>query len=191
MNYFAKTILTTFFLLYLTLLCSCVSPVYTDYDHEAVSKFAQYNCFEIVSSENYENDEDVVLGPILNRRIERELKSILQTLGFTDQCSLPDFRVRYHTTKKTIRRLNSFGVGTFRERCYGYPGFVSYQNFYIDQYEEGTFLVDIIDPQLDEVVWRGAYVKRLGMQALSDKEIRAMLAKILDRFPPEIRPNTD
>lgn len=191
MSHLVKTISIVLFLFCLAALSGCVSPVYTDYDRGAVHKFNDYKCFEVVSGEEQSDNKDTVLSPIVTRRIEHELNTVLKAHGFTDQCPSPDFRVRFHTVQKTVNQLNDFGFdpfyyGTFYGCRYGYSYIGSYPRLHLDQYEEGTFLVDIIDVQSNETVWRGAYVKRLGVQAPTDMEIRAILTEILEQFPPEL-----
>ena len=165
-------------------LVGCVSPVRVDYDREAAPKFHSYQCFEVDSRELRANYMDIVLSPIVDRRIERELNAVLKMRGFSNDCAQPDFRVTFDTKKKKVTELNDLGVGPTPYRRYPYSGFGGYSNVQIDQYEEGTFIVDIIDMQSKELVWRGAYVKRLGWNAPTDAEIREIIIETLAQFPP-------
>jgi len=165
-------------------LVGCVSPVRVDYDREAAQKFHSYQCFEVDTREQRSNYQDVVLSPIVDRRIERELNAVLKMRGFSNSCAKPDFRVTFNTTKKTVTELNDLGVGPSPYRRYPYSGYGGYSNVQIDQYEEGTFIVDIIDEASKELVWRGAYVKRLGWNAPTDAEIREIIIETLAQFPP-------
>ena len=54
----------------------------------------------------------------------------------------------------------------------------------MNEYEEGTFLIDIIDAASQQLVWRGAYVKRLGWSAPDEAEVQKMVSSILAAFPP-------
>ena len=175
---------TFLLLLSLALFSGCVSPVRVDYDREAAQKLQSYKCFEVDSRELRSNYQDVVLSPIVDRRIERELNAVLKMRGFSNECATPDFRVTFNTAKKTITELNDLGIGASPYRRYPYRGYGGYSNVQIDQYEEGTFLVDIIDMQSKELVWRGAYVKRLGWNAPTDAEIREIIIETLAQFPP-------
>ena len=44
-------------------------------------------------------------------------------------------------------------------------------------------IVDIIDAQSNELVWRGAYTKRLEWSAPTDEEVRQIVQGILAKFP--------
>ena len=171
-------------LLPLFALVGCVSPVRVDYDSEAAHKFYNYQCFEVDSREARANYQEVVLSPIVDRRIQRELNAVLKMRGFSNDCAKPDFRITFNTAKKTVTELNDLGVGPSPYRRYPYSGFGGYSNVQIDQYEEGTFIVDIIDEATKELVWRAAYVKRLGWNAPTDAEIREIIIETLAQFPP-------
>ena len=171
-------------LLPLLALVGCVSPVRVDYDRGAAPKFQSYKCFAVDSRELGTHDQGIALSPIVDRRIERELNAVLKMRGFSDECATPDFRVAFNTAQKTITELNDLGIGAAPYRRSAYHGYGGYSNIQIDQYQEGTFIIDIIDMQSQELVWRGAYVKRLGWHAPTDAEIRAIIIETLAQFPP-------
>ena len=171
-------------LLPLLALVGCVSPVRVDYDRGAAPKFQSYKCFAVDSRELGSHDQGIALSPIVDRRIERELNAVLKMRGFSDECATPDFRVAFNTAQKTVTELNDLGIGAAPYRRSAYHGYGGFSNIQIDQYQEGTFILDIIDMQSQELVWRGAYVKRLGWHAPTDAEIRAIIIETLAQFPP-------
>jgi hypothetical protein len=171
-------------LLPLLALVGCVSPVRVDYDRGAAPKFQSYKCFAVDSRELGTHDQGIALSPIVDRRIERELNAVLKMRGFSDECATPDFRVAFNTAQKTVTELNDLGIGAAPYRRSAYHGYGGFSNIQIDQYQEGTFILDIIDMQSQELVWRGAYVKRLGWHAPTDAEIRAIIIETLAQFPP-------
>ena len=171
-------------LLLVLILVGCVSPVRVDYDRGAAPKLQSYKCFAVDSRELGTNYQSIALSPIVDRRIERALKAELLAKGFTQDCATPDFRVAFNTAQKTITELNDLGIGATPYRRSAYHGYAGYSNIQIDQYQEGTFIIDIIDMQSQELVWRGAYVKRLGWHAPTDAEIRAIIIETLAQFPP-------
>ena len=54
----------------------------------------------------------------------------------------------------------------------------------IDQYEEGTLIIDVLDGQNRQLMWRGADSRRLGRAAPQQEEIRKSVEQILAEFPP-------
>lgn len=178
-------------LLLLLPLAGCVSPTTVDYDRSAVGKLSSYKCFQLDSRDARANYQDVVLSPIVDRRIERALETELLAKGFSNNCAKPDFRVSFNTVTKSKTEVHDFGTGLSAFRRYPYHGYGGYSYIDIDQYEEGTFVVDIIDHVSKELVWRGAYVKRLGWSAPTETEVQKIVAKILEEFPPGIAPKPD
>jgi len=175
----------TFLLLAAIFLSGCVSPTTVDYDRSAASKFGDYKCFTIDSRETRSNYQDVVLSPIVDRRIEQAIGQTLSAKGMTQDCAQADFRVTFNTITKTKTEVNDLGIGATPFRRHPYFGYSGYSQIDIDQYEQGTFIVDIIDNQSKELVWRGAYTKRLGWSAPNDEEVQVIVEEILESFPPQ------
>jgi hypothetical protein len=161
----------------------CISPTIVDYDRASVSKFDSYHCFVIDNREARANYQDVVLSPIVDRRIESAISQTLAAKGMKQDCAQPDFRVTFNTVTQTKTKVNDIGVGSTPFRRHPYFGSSTYSHFDIDQYEQGTFVVDIIDNQSKQLVWRGAYTKRLGWSAPDDAEVQKIVNEILANFP--------
>ena len=162
----------------------CATPTTVDYDRAAASRLADYECFAVQSRENRVENAGVVLSPIVDRRIERALRSQLRAKGFTDDCASPDFRVSFRTMTERRTEVRDFGIGPTPFRHYPYFGYHGHSRIDIDQYEEGTFIVDITDAETGELVWRGAYAKRIGWSAPGEEEVTRIVAAILEDFPP-------
>jgi hypothetical protein len=186
-----KSLPYSLLLLSLLILAGCVSPTTVDYDRAAIGKFNSYKCFAIDSREARTDYQDVVLSPIVDRRIERALQAELSAKGFTSDCARPDFRVTFNTITKTVTDVNDFGLGLSPFRRHPYYGYGGYSRIDIDQYEAGTFIIDIIDATSKELVWRGAYTKRLGWSAPTDADVQKIIAEILTAFPPVTAPKPD
>lgn len=169
-------------LMALALLVGCVSPTSYDYEQSAVGEMSAYRSFQIDSREARSAYQDVVLSPIVDRRIERAIERELMAKGFAKVEGQPDFRVTFNTTTKTRTEINDFGPPPFRRYPYSY-GYGS-RRLDIDEYEEGTFLIDIVDAGNKQLVWRGAYVKRLGWTAPDEAEVQTIVSSILAGFPP-------
>jgi hypothetical protein len=176
MKFFLPTILAL-----LAFLVGCVTPTSYDYDQAAIEEMSAYDTFTIDSRETRSDYQDVVLSPIVDRRIERAINRELTAKGFEPVSDNPEFRVTFNTVTKTRTEINDFGPPPFRRYpYYGYGG----RHLDIDQYEEGTFLINIIDTASKQLVWRGAYVKRLGWSAPDEAEVQKIVSSILAGFPP-------
>lgn len=177
--------LASFLVLFALILSGCVSPTTVDYDRSATARLLEYRCFTIDSRETRANYQDVVLSPIVDRRIEHAIGQTLRAKGLRDDCTQPDFRVTFNTVTKTKTQINDLGVGPTPFRRYPYFGYAGYSRIDIDQYEQGTFIIDIIDQTSKELVWRGAYTQRLGWSAPDDEEVQKIVSEILASFPPQ------
>lgn len=171
-------------LLPLLSLVGCVSPTRVDYDSASIEKIRGYKCYSIDTRETRSHYQDVTLSPIVDRRIERSIETVMQQRGFANDCATPDFRVTFNTIKKTKTEVTDLGIGATPFRRYPYHGYGGYSRYNVDQYEEGTFVLDIIDEASKELVWRGTYVKRLGWDAPTDAQVLDIVTEILAQFPP-------
>jgi len=183
-------IILTGILLIILFLAGCVSTVFVDYDHEAATKFVAYKCFTVDTADSTEASEDLVFSPIAYRRFEHAIKIGLKERGYDSDCSEVDFIVRFHAAKRTINEIDFFN-NVHPLRPY-YPSFYPDAGFfpppYIDRYDEGIFVIDIIDAQSEELVWRGTYTERIGRRPHDNEEVCILINRILERFSPlEIR----
>lgn len=167
------------------MLSGCVTPTTVDYDRAAVAQFPEYQCFVIDNRETRAHYQDVVLSPIVDRRIEQAIGQTLRAKGMRDDCAQPDFRVTFNTVTKTKMEVTDLGVGPTPFRRHPYFGYAGYRTLDIDQYEQGTFIIDIVDQESKQLVWRGAYTKRLGWSAPGDEEVQQIVGEILAEFPPK------
>ena len=166
-------------------LSGCVSPTTVDYDRSVAAQFANWQCYTIDSREARASYQDVVLSPIVDRRIEQAINQALQAKGMREDCPEADFRVTFNTLTTTKTEINDLGVGPTPFRRHPYYGYAGYSMIDVDQYEQGTFIIDLIDNRSKELVWRGAYTQRLGWSAPGDEEVQEIVNDILANFPPK------
>jgi hypothetical protein len=132
------------------------------------------------------NSDSRAENPLLQRRIQSAIETELARHGFVRSASgTPDFLVGYHLAvdqkidADTVYR--GYGAGPYRG-VYG-------PTTYVRQYDVGTLLIDVLQPQPREVIWRGwakAPLEEGDDVPLSQREERAQEAvtRILERFPP-------
>ena len=59
----------------------------------------------------------------------------------------------------------------------------------IDEYQQGSLVIDVIDPTSLELIWRGIGSKRLPEStdaAEMDKLVADVVKSILSKFPPKV-----
>lgn len=175
----------------LSLFSGCVSPVVVDYEQSALPQFSKYRCYTIDSRDERISYQDVALSPIVDRRITRALHAVLLAKGYRSDCPEADFRVTFMTSSQTRTVMHDLSAGPPPFRRHPYFGSIGYSHISIDQYEEGTLVVDVIDNVSQQLVWRGAHTARLAREARNDSEIHKIISEVLEDFPPVLLANSD
>jgi len=173
--------------------CSSVS-VSTDYDQDA--DFSELKGFNwLPKSAVVEKESAYLNNRIMDVRITKAIDKQLVAQGFKF-ASTADFYINYSITseKKTdIRSYDNYsgygpswgwGVG------YGHRGMSlsASTETRIDEYQQGSLIIDVIDPKSLELIWRGVGSKRLPEStdaAEMDKLVANIVQSILEKFPPK------
>lgn len=168
-------------------LSGCESPKTVDYDSAMLGKMRAYKSYQIESREERSSYQHVSLTEIVDRRIVSALDKQLKVRGYRNVSAEPDFLVTFFTKTEQKTKVNDLGMaGGYGYRRYPYRSYYGGASRYsIDQYQEGTLIVDIIDYETKQMVWRGAASRRLGRQAPQQAEIHDIVVDILAEFPPQ------
>jgi len=105
-------------------------------------------------------------NPFMHKFIQDEIEKRLTAAGLTKAAAgtAPDILVTYHGSVENQVQLQSdsfgygfggYGMGGWGMYGYGAAGPVSTTTRVVN-YQEGTLIVDIIDPMKKELVWRGS-----------------------------------
>lgn len=124
------------------------------------------------------------------KMVEKATADALSAKGFErvdfENADQADFTVKL--TGKVVPKLDVADMGYQPRPVLGWYGF--YQPFYyerevyLDQYEEGTLIIEIYDTATKELNWVGWGVARKRSEAPEESEIRAAVTSILADFPP-------
>lgn len=198
---FARTPLRTLVLLFAsTLLAACASgpPKPTvdfkpDYDFMSVKKIAFYR-----NSGQVSGDNPLQLSDIQRGRIDEALGYALTNRGMVivDDTSQADLLLSWHLATQHKTDVRTYETPTYG--AYGYYGrYNRYSGYncwscsptrtevYVQDYTQGTFIVDMIDPQLKKSVWRGVTQSRLKNEPAKEQGVYNEAATaIFASFPP-------
>ncbi len=127
-------------------------------------------------------------------RIRNAVESQMAAKGVTKKSpGIPDFLVGYHVTlkkKTTTKELNAvytvLDTSSFRTRLRYSPS--STQQTYAYEYEEGTLILDIIDPKTRKLLWRGSAKGEVDFSASREakqERVNEAVERILEQFPPK------
>lgn len=159
----------------------------TPVDSEAVGK--------VVTGKTATDKKVLKTNTIMHDRIVNTVNLQLELQGFVQQKQDPDFLVNYNITseKKTdIRTYDNYGgYGPSWGWGFGYAhrgmAISTYSETRVDEYQQGTLIIDIIDPKTNRLIWRGVGSKRLPETSdvdVMDKLIHEIVSNILQKFPP-------
>jgi len=126
----------------------------------------------------------MLLNSITSRALRADLVRAFETHGYSLDDSSPDFAVAYYASTREKLEVTYWDYGyPWRPRWWrgwGRP----WGGAMVTQYTEGTLIIDVIDPQSQELLWRGR-----GITTVSNDEqeylaqLRKAVTAILDRFP--------
>ena len=117
---------------------------------------------------------DPLAGDTLNdARIRTAIESQLLVNGFRTETASPNFVIAYYVTTKD--KLN------VQDYSYGPPRFWGRRDIRVDQYSEGTLMVDFIDVKTNQVIWRGRVSGTLELKGV-DKKISKSVEKLVKQF---------
>lgn len=122
---------------------------------------------------------------LINQRVRAAIDRVLASKGYRAAATgtTPDFLVGYHavvrrkTSSQTINRWYGYRAGGWR----GGPQTTAHD------YDQGTLLIDIIDPATMQLLWRGTGTGAVEPQAspeTREQRINDAVERILADFPP-------
>ena len=163
-------------LLLLAALAAC-STVETSYDFDRSTDFDRLKSYSWLEPKTDGADAN----PLVRQRVLRALEAGFAAKGYARQEAGGDFQVAVilRSRQRTEVRQSHYGYG------YGYGWGGGRVDVY--EYEEGSIIVDVIDPRADKAIWRGvarSAVPRNPTPEQTDKLVAEAVTKILENFPP-------
>ena len=148
-------------------------------DHDSQNNFGAYSTFAVFERQGKENRRPQ-MSPLVDRRIAAAMAAELGAKGF-DSTSPggADFLVTFYTAVRrrvVVNRGGWYGWGRW-----GWRG----GSTWVNSFPEGTLVIDIIDRQNRQLVWRGVGEGAFTSTNPSDAKVAKRVAKILSSFPPQ------
>jgi hypothetical protein len=163
--------------------CSGVR-VTTDYDPSA--DFSDVSSYAWLDERSGVQGDRPDVSSLLDRRVRSAVDAELQSKGLSRvDPSAAKVLVTYHLgveSKLDVNTINS-GYGYGR---YGRYGGISTTTT-VSEYQEGTLLIDVVEPESKQLVWRGSGQARLREYATPEQReqrISEAVKQILEDFPP-------
>jgi hypothetical protein len=158
--------------------CSGISTT-TDYD--PATDFSKYRTWAWMDS----GPANEKIDPLTDGRIRTAVETQLIQQGYRKVEGNPDFAVKYHAAvqQKIESRPTTVSVG------YGFRyGAVGLSSSEVYTYNEGTLVLDFVDPKAKDLIWRGTAAGSVDPSRSPEERtarIQEAVAKILGRYPPK------
>lgn len=136
--------------------------------------------------------DPLVDNDLMDKRIRRSVDAELQKRGYIKATGdkAADFLITYHVMAEDKLSVSSFQGAFGYYPCWN-PGCAGYgygidPDISVQQYKQGTFMLDVIDPASKRLIWRGVAGEPLtsGTPQQRDAYVRAIVGAILAKFPP-------
>jgi len=145
--------------------------VKTDYDHSA--SFGKYHTYALDTAATG-------LGPTNNAVLQQALRSSLAARGLKETgANASLYIVSAVITSEKVNVLPGGGVTVSRFGAYRTWA----MNADVQQYTEGTLIIDFVDGKTRKLVFRGLAQAAVGSQARNANAIREAVTKIMAQFP--------
>ena len=158
----------------------------TDYDPDA--DFSAFQTYDWAPAESESPKDPRVQNDLLEGRVHDAVDAELSSRGFTRvaEGATPDFWITYHAGVEA--KIDVTTIQQAYPYYRGYSRWGGYSETYVRNYDEGTLILDVIDPKTERLVWRGsaqAQVQDRSTPERREKRVRDAVHAILARFPPE------
>mgnify|MGYP000367810285 CR=1 FL=1 len=184
-----------FFVLFLVSGCSTIK-VKNDFNPDV--SFTELKSYEwMVETPKRTGDPRIDDNSLLQNRVKQAVESSLALKGYSKvNTGKPDFWVSYHATLDKRTRIDE--INTYNQYSPGWGwrygrGGSAYGGQYINErssytYDEGTLIVDIINPENRELIWRGSATDTVNFSHSpeeKEQKINEAVEKLLEQFPPK------
>jgi len=162
--------------------CSSIK-VSAEYDKSA--NYKGYKTYAWLPREPGPEEAPAARDPRIREAVIGSVNQGLAAKGLTlvDASQSPDLLVAVHGFATNRIEIQSYGYN-YGPYPYGYYGTMSTTSTDVRQYRDGTLILDLIDANKKQLVWRGTATDSFSPGAEA-KAIPPAVAKVLGEYPPE------
>lgn len=161
----------------------------TDLDHTA--DFSRYKTYAWGKSD-IDVSNPLYNSDLISKRIRTTVDEEFAKRGIVKNENDPDFIVRFHTYTEKKEQTSGGYPYTYGYFPYGWYPFAFRWGYFpylllrpqtTREYTEGTLVLDIIDQQSDELVWRGSVSGNVDDVSALKKQIEKGIRAIMKKYP--------
>ena len=153
--------------------CSSIS---VNHDYDPQVNFSQYRTFSWLPIPAKATTNQLVVG-----RIKDAVTRQLEAKGILLVSQNANFLIAMHGTTQEKLDIQDWGYSSPRAAYWGQ------RDISVQQYTEGTLIVDFIDAQSKQMFWRGVAKGAVDPGASPEKRSKRInegVAKLLEKYPP-------
>lgn len=173
-------------------LAACGSGIQIQSDYNPQQDFSGYHTYRWAERTPTGDDDPRVYNDIIRSRVQFAVDSVMRTKGFERVNSgRADFLMSWHgaidgkVSYNTVSTHYGYGWGGY----YGGGWGMGSSRTYVNEWDEGTLILQVIDAGQNELVWMGSAQAKLN-QPRSPEEAREqdieVMRRILATFPPNL-----
>ncbi len=192
-------------LLLLAMVVGCSPRVHVSTEYDSSVNFQQYRTYKWYQDRPEATPDSRMqqagrYDTFMDRRIKAAVEAEMSARGYQKVDQNADMLIAFEVAVDRRQQVTDPGL------AYGpgmgfFPGYpmgmgwgMGYRYNYgfnrmwaapmVREYQEKTVILDVIDRNENELIWRGTGERDLTGRNVSDKQLREIISGILDRFPP-------
>lgn len=173
------------------IVASGCSSITVRYDYDQTADFTKYKTFGWLPQQTTTTSTSAQAARQANSLIDKRILSAVNSdltgkKGMSIDTQNPDLLLVYHIGAVDKVDVTSYGYGYPYAGGWGYG--YGYGGVDVYNYTEGTLMVDFIDGETKELVWRGTATGVIDPNpsaSSSEKQINAAVDKMLKNYPPK------
>jgi len=159
------------------------STMRVNYDYDPETDFSSMKTFDWHPAPQGERGNELVV-----KQVRSEVTQQLEGKGLKSGKENPDFLIAIHGGKVAKLDIVDWGYSYGGPGRYGrYGPYSTSRRIDVQEYEEGTLILDFVDTDTKELIWRGTATDALDANATPEerrKQIQEAVTKILAKYPP-------
>jgi hypothetical protein len=156
----------------------CAVPIKVNHDFDKAADFSKYHTYAW-------REGTGTTSSLVQKRIVAAVDSQLAAKGLSKDESNPDLLVYTHV--RLDERTQAYTYSTGWGYGWGWYGGMGSTQTTVEQIPVGMLLVDLVDAQRKELVWRGSATSDIDSEASAEKKearINEALTKMFVNYPP-------
>ena len=181
--------------------CSSTDKIQIGSDHDPRAQFDGLRTYAWMKRKPVKLGDPRIDDEALRTWVHGAVEESLSGSGYRQLVTgKPDFWVAWHAAidakvkVSTMQDHYGYTVGSDWDRAYrtdwawiGPGGPSGRSETVVDEWEQGSLILEVVDPKTNKLMWRGVARAKLGKERTKEQQqarIKQAVSRMLDRFPP-------